>query len=246
MALNYTPHYLLRLGGQMGPERWSIGLRLDSNQDQLLVAQFSEAMTEVVESHARTLFNVLRQYMVPAVTWDYISCNQIGRDGKYTQAQSYERYVTPIPGTSNTTSWCGPDAAVVVTLLTDKQRGYASKGRVYLPLQASLTLVTTGSDFGDINASIRGTIGTAFAAFCTELNDLGTDLTTNNPALVGSSVFVGVYSPGTGKKQDMTKPGEYQLVRAVRVGAQLDTQRRRLNKQPDLWDTTTTSYPVAG
>jgi hypothetical protein len=135
---------------------------------------------------------------------------------------------------------------VAATLVTARQRGYASKGRVYLPLQAALSLTaTTGPDFGDIGTSVRQTIGQATAGFLNELNDLQTDLATNNPTLAGAEPRVGVFSPGTGKKQDMTKEGHWEAVTGVRIGAQPDTQRRRVNKQADLWDMTSTTYPVS-
>lgn len=248
MAANYAPHYLLKLGGLMGPERWSIGLRLSipgASQPEAR-AKVCDAMTEVVEGHARTFMTALRPYMIPAVTWDFLSCNHIGNDGRYTLDESFERYVTPVAGTGSTSTWCGPDVAIVATLTTARQRGYASKGRVYLPLQAALSLTASGSDFGDIQGLVRSTVGTATAGFLSELNDLQTDLATNDPTIAGAEPIVGVFSPGTGKKQDMTQEGHWERVTGVRIGAQPDTQRRRVNKQPDLWDTNSTTYGVTG
>lgn len=243
MALNYSPHYLLRLGGAFGPERWSFGLRLEIGgigfQDET-----SQAVVETVENHARTLFNALRTYMHPAVNWDWLSCNHIGSDGKYTSSVSHETFVTPVVGTGTSNNWKGPDASLAVSLLTAQKRGYASKGRIYLPTGCLQLTETNGPDYGDVSPSMRNLIGPAVAIFIGEINDLGTDLATNNPQLVGRVPRVCIFSPGTGKKQDMTKPGAYHDVTAVRVGAQLDTQRRRLNKQADLWDQTATTVQV--
>jgi hypothetical protein len=126
-------------------------------------------------------------------------------------------------------------------------RGYASKGRVFLPLQCDLSLTaTSGPDFGDISTTKRATIGTALAALLSELNDLQTDIATNDPTLAGAEPRVGVFSPGTGKKQDMTQQGHWERVTGVRIGAQPDTQRRRVNKQADLWDASSTTYGVSG
>lgn len=248
MPANYAPHYLLRLGGAMGPERWSVGLRCQvaGTGDPGMRAKVCKAMTEVVEGHARTFWTSLKPYMIPAVTWDYLSCNHIGNDGKYSLDQSFERYVTAVAGSGTTSNWMGPDVAIVATLVTARQRGYASKGRIYLPLQVGLNLTATGSDFGDIQTTARSTIGTAVAGFLSELNDLQTDLATNDPTIAGAEPVVGVFSPGTGKKQDMTQEGHWERVTGVRIGAQPDTQRRRVNKQADLWDAGSTTYGVSG
>lgn len=254
--LNYTPHFLLRLGGPYGPEKWSVGLRMEiggvnfdhplipGNGD--LVAIVSEAMTEVVETHAREFFMAVKSHMVQGVAWDTISCNRIGRNGKYVRAVSFERNVSPVEGMA-TSPWAGPDAAVGVAHLTEVRRGWANKGRVYLPINAFGLTTTAGPLWGAIPSGIRNTIGTAWAAFLSELNDLAVDLNTNiagQAGVVVTGTRVGVFSPGTGKEQPRDQPGVWHPITGVRVGAQPDTQRRRLNKQADLWEPASPTYTV--
>jgi hypothetical protein len=256
--LNYTPHFLLRLGGQYGPEAWSIGLRMEVggiNFDNPLVPgnrggaeTISQAMTEVVETHARTFFTAVRNLMDPGVNWQTISCNRIARSGKYALPVSFERTVTPVAGTGNG-NWGGPDVAVAATHLTDVTRGWASKGRVYLPLNRISFTGTVGPTYGNIQSSEQAIIGTAWAAFLGELNDLAVDLNTNIAGYNGYVVTgtrVGVFSPGTGKEQPRDIPGVWREVTGVRIGSQPDTQRRRVNKVKDLWGTNSVTYAVAG
>jgi hypothetical protein len=200
------------------------------------IARLSDKMVSVVEGHAREYFTAIRTHMHPGTDWDYLSCNRIGQDGKYVLASSHEAYVTPVAGTGVAANWRGPDVSVAVTLLTAQQRGYASKGRIFLPTTCIQLKSTVGPDYGDLEDATRNTLGSATASFISNLNALGVDLATPPDQVVGISSAVCVFSPGTGKKQDMTKPGAFHPVTQVRVGAQPDTQRRRLNKQSDLWD----------
>lgn len=254
--LNYTPHFLVRLGGQYGPEAWSIGLRTEiggvnfdhplipGNADE--VAIVSEAMTEVVELHARTFFTAVKAYMHAGVKWQTISCNRIARTGKYARPVSYEREVTPVTGTGSA-KWAGPDVALAVTHLTDVSRGWASKGRVYLPLNCFGWEEQVGPQYGNIQSSETSAIGQAWATFLAEMNDLAVDLNTNiagRDGIVITGTRVGVFSPGTGKEQPRDIPGVWRPVTGVRVGMQPDTQRRRVNKVKDLWGTYSQTWPV--
>jgi hypothetical protein len=206
----------------------------------------SEAMTEVVENHARTFWTAVKSYMETRVTWDYISCNRIARTGRYAAPVSFERTVTPVVGTGGS-GWLGPDASIGVSHLTAVRRGWASKGRVYLPLNCVSLSNPANNQYGSITPGTRNAIGSAWAAFLVEMNDLAVDLNTNiagSGGLVVTGTRVGVFSPGTGKEQPRNVPGVWHAITGVRVGAQPDTQRRRLNKQPDLWDAGSNTYPV--
>jgi hypothetical protein len=55
-----------------------------------------------------------------------------------------------------------------------------------------------------------------------------------------------VFSPGTGKEQPRDIPGVWHPITKVRVGAQPDTQRRRINKLADLWAGDSVEYDVSG
>lgn len=256
--LNYTPHFLLRLSGQYGPEAWSIGLRMEVGGvnfdnpvipgDGNIIATISEAMTEVVETHARTFFTATKAFMHTGVKWGAISCNRIARSGRYQLPVSFERQVTPVVGTG-TSKWAGPDVALAVTHLTDVSRGWASKGRVYLPFNCFGWEEQVGPQYGNIQSSETSAIGNNWATFLGELNDLGVDLNTNiagKDGIVVSGTRVGVFSPGMGTEQPRDIPGVWRPVTAVRVGMQPDTQRRRVNKVKDLWGTYSQTWAVSG
>jgi hypothetical protein len=210
------------------------------------VAVVSQAMTEVVETHARAFFTAVKAHMHTGVSWDTISCNRIGRDGKYARPLSYERKVTPVTGTG-TTKWLGPDVALVATHLTDVSRGWASKGRVYLPMNCLGLTGTNGALYGSIQETETDLIGSSWRNFLGQLNDLAVDLNVNiagADGIVVSGTRVGVFSPGTGKEQPRDIPGVWHPVTGVRMGQQPDTQRRRINKLADLWGTVTETFQV--
>lgn len=250
MAANYSTHHLLRFGGQYGPETWSCGLRMavsgkrptetDLEVSQLLLPSRAGAV--------RKFWNAVRSYAVPGVALSWVSLNHIGRDGKYTSDVSVDEHFTAIQGNGSATNWCGPDVAVGVTLLTAAERGYASKGRIFLPLNSNLTLNgTLGPEFGNMSAANRDLVANAMATLCRDLNDaeyvFGGEV---YPPVTWLNPRVGVFSPGTGKKQDMSSPGAWRAVTGVRVGGQLDTQRRRINQQPDLWAINSATVAVSG
>jgi hypothetical protein len=95
-----------------------------------------------------------------------------------------------------------------------------------------------GPTYGAYVEGNRASYANAFVDLLESINDLGFETS-------GLDVQVCVFSPGTGKKQDPNTPGEYRPVTAIRIGAQPDTQRRRINKQPDLWSAGSQTYPVA-
>lgn len=248
MVANYTPHQYLRFGGKFGPEEWSVGLRLQVsvvNLDVLweTVAEIlngkvptptvqDEAVSAYIAVKAEpiisTFFNALKS-MTDGTALNYVSCNHIGRDGKYTSAQSFRNdLATPVAAAPVGSYFLGPDVAVAVTFLTGIKRGYCAKGRIYLPLN-NLALNRAESGWGEISSANRTSILTATKNMVNSLNDLGGLLDGVEPA-------VSVFSPGTGKYQSPAQPGGYRRVTSIRVGSQPDTQRRRVNKQPDLWD----------
>ena len=94
-----------------------------------------------------------------------------------------------------------PQVSVCITTLTDARRGYASRGRFYLPPLAKYV----GAD-GRISASDALTIATRTAVWVDDVTDL-----MGAPAAVFSNV-------GSGAVRNITSVG---------CGRVLDTQRRR-------------------
>lgn len=246
---NYSPHFLFRFGGAYGSETWSCGLRIRitpyGDETGTILDEVSMAFLDAVSAPFRTFADALKTFTGQGISWDTISMNHISRSGKYTRPNSHARVLTPAVAGTATSAWHGPDSAVAVTLLTGQQRGYASKGRIYLPIGGVSIITTAGPEWGAISANQRSAIANATATFLSAINNLGTEMATANPSVLGASCAVGVFSPGTGSKQSSAVPGEYRTVTAVRVGGQLDVQQRRLNKVDDLWLSTSASVTVA-
>lgn len=246
---NYSPHFLFRFGGAYGSETWSCGLRIRitpyGDETGTVLDDVCVSFLEAVSTPFRAFADALKTLTGQGISYDTISMNHISRSGKYTRPNSHAKDVTPpIAGTA-TSAWHGPDSAVAVTLLTGQQRGYASKGRIYLPLGGVSIITSAGPEWGAISANQRSTIANTTATFLGAINNLGTEMATASPGVVGASCAVGVFSPGTGQKQSSAVPGEYRTVTAVRVGGQLDVQQRRLNKVDDLWLSTSANVSVA-
>jgi hypothetical protein len=128
---------------------------------------------------------------------------------------------------------------MVASLTTEVTRGYAAKGRVYLPTNCVQIQTTPANAFGTWVPGDRENLAQLFANFLSEVNDAG------SVGVPSMDVSVCVFSPGTGKFQDPSKQGEYHPVKGVRIGLQPDTQRRRLNKQADMWGSGVTTHNVA-
>lgn len=124
----------------------------------------------------------------------------IGTDGRYpdgVDALLYEK----TPGSVGAGNGHPPQCSVAVTTLTERTRGRASRGRMYLPGNNS----TIGDD-GRITVAAASNIAVRTAAFLDEVTDL-----MGVPAAVFSDVGTGAMNP----------------IVAVSVGRVVDTQRRR-------------------
>lgn len=243
MVANYTPHQYFRFGGPWGNEGWSCGLRLQVTAPLFdNDVQVSEALAQRLETPVKDWFNLVKGRVANGAGLSWLSVNHIGRDGKYTSRQSVTREFTAVMGTGGGTlgaPFPGPDVAMVATLVTDVRRGYANKGRVYLPHTCTPISSSTGPTFGTWTSADREQLATQFAGFLAAVNDAG------SIGVPSMDVSVCVFSPGTGKFQDQSKQGDYHPVTGVRIGLQPDTQRRRLNKQPDMWGSGVTTHNVA-
>lgn len=249
MVANYAPHHLLRFGGAYGAETWSCGLRMAVSGKRPTESDYEVAQL-LLPSRAgavRKWWAGVKSYVATGVTLSWVSLNHIGNDGKYSSDQTNEEFFTPIQGQAPSGTFHGPDVAVAATLLSSADRGYASKGRIYLPCNSGLSMTTSaGATFGQISTAATNAIGTATAALITDLN--------NNEYVFGGEVYppvtffvprVGIFSPGTGKKQPAGEQGAWRPVVGVRVGGQPDTQRRRINKSPDLWSSGSVTFDVS-
>jgi hypothetical protein len=202
-------------------------------------ADVSERILEAAIPKLITWWTQVRQFASNRIAVEWASCNHIGRDGKYTSDQSFTTNFEAHPGTApHLNNWLGPDAAMVVSLMTGKNRGYASRGRMYLPLNYFPLNTDAGPLWGSFSGTGPQTVATATATLLSDVNDLAVETG-------GLEIACCIFSPGTGKNQDPSKMGAYEPILNVQVGQQPDTMRRRLNKVPDLWGTEAKTAAVA-
>lgn len=135
-----------------------------------------------------------------ALRW--IKLNQIGIDGRYTQDTTVRYdYPNPFPvGTAATI--VPPQIALAVTLLTDSERGTASRGRFFVPLPARQP-----SSLGRLAESDALAYANAAAVMVNSIN-----------AAMDPYRVVIASDSGTGR---------FRTVTGVRVGRVLDTIRSR-------------------
>lgn len=143
----------------------------------------------------------------------WIKLSVIGEDGKVIGEPKYYDYTTPVIGT--TTIATPPQDSIVVTLTTDKPRGLANKGRIYLP-----------SGFADV----QGTDGRISPSAATSIaNRFATLMTAINTYCVST---IGQYGVGVASS---VGAGAFEIVTGVAVGNLIDTQRRRRNRLTETY-----------
>ena len=201
----YPEHWLLAWGGTFfDAEIWSCSLRMKTGatgeQMDDKTAILDDLKTDVQAFHTRTDSKVSNQ---AKLAW--LKFNRIGADGKYasnTDTWLYE-WPTPVAGSTAPTF---PQLALVVSLLTPRARGRASRGRFYIPM-------------GNINVETNGRISTPNAAgvagsaktLIQNLNDWPGFTTFPTPDVIVASGM----------------DGSWERVTKVAVGNVIDTQRRR-------------------
>jgi hypothetical protein len=134
---------------------------------------------------------------------DTIKLNEIGVDGLYTGTETVEHiYTSPITGTSGTQP--PPQLSLVASLLTGAARGYACRGRMFLPAPVyAVTLAQDGRMAVNDVLGVTGYVESFLNALNTELDPFR--------VVVASKI-------GTGFIRE---------VKAVRVGRVVDTVRSR-------------------
>ena len=133
----------------------------------------------------------------------------IGVDGKYAEDAYYMILDSPYSGAiTGATNLPVPQSAVAATFYSQRQRGPASKGRMYLPG----VKYTIQSD-GLMSASQATSISTAFNTFINDINDQGSIIDHPMRVVLTSPVSTGFMLP----------------VIQTGVDRKVDTQRRRAN-----------------
>lgn len=141
--------------------------------------------------------------------------NRIGTDGKYLDNETHEHLFTPPGWPGGQVSTPPAQLSTVVTLRTFKERGLASKGRMYLPSCSGFEALGTDGLATIANAQ---RVATATANFIDDINIAYRDWDdgTASRGQVGVASNRGV--------------GAFELVNRVTVGRVPDTMRSRRNK----------------
>jgi hypothetical protein len=142
--------------------------------------------------------------------------NRVGTDGKYLSLEESNTRLfgtngLGLPGT-NAAGPLPPQIAVVLTLRTAAQRGYASKGRMFLPTPGAATLDPNGR----LAVAAADNFRTATATLFTNLN---------NWPMIDSAL-----DPGEVRIMSSVAAGMSRQVTEIRCGTRYDTQRRRANR----------------
>lgn len=220
-----THRYVTCIGNSYGgPETWQFGIRLsntlDSNLDvaNALFTPFRNWWMGDVPPYSTgaAFFPVSTQRLTE------LKVARLDMDGEYlpTEASASHFYVPALAGPGVPFQGYPPQATIAVTLLTNLPRGYASKGRIFLPHNRNMDLAADGRmDIAGAKALADSTKNLIKAI---------------NLAGVGE---VRVYSRGKGVPTSDTADGKVtytypdvgaqNAVTSVRCGRVVDTQRRR-------------------
>lgn len=206
-------HFKLTFGGQVGDDvdEWSTGIRI-APATLGAVVDWPHAVTQIGEHYipvVTTLWNAIKSRVATGIDLRWIKLAAIGTDGKY--VPGLDPYIydfeTPIAGTAG--SFCtGPQSAVVLSLRTNRNRGPATKGRMYLPITAAMPGATTFR----LSSTYTDEIADAGKAFIEQLRVV------NETTTFGPYIMSGIGN------------GAINGINFVLVGDMLDTQRRRRNK----------------
>lgn len=192
-----------------GAERWSTGFFLgdeganasDPTQDaaDALAALFRTAFTHV---DAR----VSNNYTFLDVKLSYINAS-----GETDNAKTIYGYPATAATGAKSSEHLPSQCAVVLTLLSDRPRGKASKGRMYLP-GFTYNMPSTGK----ISSTDTNSMANVWKTFF--------DGVRANFTMPGTPILA---AKGTGAFPALTAQNDY--VETIRIGDVVDTQRRRRN-----------------
>jgi hypothetical protein len=224
----YPDHWLFSFGGSIlnGQEIWQNNIRFSYSYglaapgvDEAQVLE--ELMADLVSYYPNAPWNGGLGYGTGCVL-EWGKFNRIAPDGSYQDGGNTVRQdLSPFIQTSGGPPSFAPQIALAVSWTTDRTRGLANKGRIYIPMPA-----VTPDASGQIPPALRQSIATNWAQLLADFNnEPGLDTTTMT-AMVVSGV----------------RDGAKEQIRGVRVGSVLDTQRSRRNALVETY----TTAPVPG
>lgn len=219
----YKEHAYLTFGGGIGPgegfEEWASGLRF-SVEDPLITAisppvpAMREYLNDNIVPELIAWFKRTGTHISPAASLRWAKFNLIGPDGKYVESETILTELTPQRGSggSDTTVMTFPaQVSLAVTLETGASRGYANRGRMFLPCP----FVSLGAN-GLISTAQTQEVAESTKTFLNNVTD-------NVVSGLGSYSF----APAVESKLGNGGDGTERLVTGVSVDSRLDIQRSR-------------------
>lgn len=230
--MTYPTHYLWNFGGGLGSdEEWSCNIRFANNEPLALLDVTQQAIAQALGQMLAARMDIENTNPTtpgPGISSDadltYSKFNEIGPDGKYqSESTTNAYYFDRVPGFAGGDNVSYPyQICYGTSWVTDAVRGPASKGRIFVP---SPYVAINGST-GTLDNTQTENQAQAWANILKAANDtiaLEVEVFTPPVAAVVSAVGAGSWRPITG----------------VRVGAVLDTQRRRRNKLAERYQSAT-------
>lgn len=212
--MTYQRHWLLSWGGTLGngSDVWANNVRMMNPETGSSDDLSGDAMERLLDDFVvdiRNLFADARSFIPSAVECQWVKFNEIGPDGRYVDSTTtHVRFLEGSQRFKGVSSASVPTfQSVAVTTTTDRQRGPASKGRLFIPQCIAPVLAT-----GRLDPSAQANAAAAYAKFLTDLgNESGVDTRAIAPFVVSN----------------VGNPGPAERITGVRVGDVPDVIRRR-------------------
>lgn len=201
----------ITLSGTMfgGAEEWSTGFFL--GQEGSGAQEMTQAGLDQIRDAWATFFSAAGSMISSQYRFTQVKSALIADTGKTIDGSQMYSYPGATVSGAVAAGTHPPQCALVVTLLSDRPRGKASKGRMYLPGFAG---IITGT--GKADAAQIGTIATNLKTFFDSFAD---DADVPDQLILAAK--------GTGVLGALNAQNDY--VETIRVGDVVDTQRRRRN-----------------
>lgn len=235
MAYPSQFQYLTVIGdAYAAAERWQFGLKLtnvaSSNEEVALAASDDVErwwMGLSPYSSGVDKFNPCNTHRLTEVKVARIETN-----GEYVDGQpAYSHFYLPPLQTSDVApAGMAPQNTMCATLTTDLPRGYASKGRIFLP-PCNTMLPTADGRISAANANVLA------ASVKRLINELNANTAIGNVAVFSRGRGVPAYD-AEHNRIEYTYPndGAVNAVTGVRVGRVVDTQRRRRRQLAETYE----------
>lgn len=192
-----------------GAEEWSTGFWLGLENDDAPLP--TEGCAEALRDLWITFFEAGTTSISQQYLFTQVKVAAINATGFTDLANVVYAYPAGTVDGGNGTETLPPQCSVVATLLSDRPRGLASKGRMYLP-----GIATAIGSNGKMSTIRRDTIAANLKTFFDGVR--GSFDVTGTPILAAK---------GTGAFPALTAQNDF--IESIRIGDVIDTQRRRRN-----------------